>query len=92
MLPIRVFVAMFLVCGPAFATTYYVDFARGSDANAGRSQATAWKSLAKISAAEFQPGDRVLLHAGSVWNEQLQPRSSGAPNAPIVPVQWKPRT
>lgn len=69
---------------PAGATTWYVDSARGNDANSGATSSAPWKSLAKISVTEFHPGDRILLHAGSVWNEQLKPQSSGAPDAPIV--------
>ena len=84
MLAPRIVASVVLACAPGLAATYYVDSGHGSDANAGRSQTTAWKSLSKISATGFKPGDRILLHAGSVWNEQLKPQSSGAPNAPIV--------
>jgi hypothetical protein len=73
-----------LMCTPAPAATYYVDSAQGSDANPGTTQSAPWKSLAKISAIQFKTGDRILLHAGSVWNEQLKLQSSGAPNAPIL--------
>lgn len=75
---------LLLVCGLASGTTYYVDSARGNDSNAGTAESAPWKSLSKISATEFKPGDRILLRAGSVWNEQLKPQSSGAPNSPIV--------
>src|SRR6185312_10685567 len=84
MAPTRLFAALLLASAPALATNYYVDSLHGNDANSGAAQTTPWKSLAKISATEFKPGDHIFLHSGSVWNEQLKPRSSGAPNAPIV--------
>jgi hypothetical protein len=69
---------------PVFATTYYVDAAQGSDADSGASAAAPWKSLGRIAATDFQPGDHILLRGGSVWHEQLKPHSSGAAGAPIV--------
>lgn len=66
-------------------TTYYVDSEGGDDASDGLSAATAWKSLTKVSAATFQPGDRILLKAGSEWTgEQLHPLGSGAEGSPIT--------
>lgn len=51
-------------------TTYYVDSAAGDDALPGTSAETAWKSLANVNATVFQPGDRILLKAGSTWTAQ----------------------
>lgn len=51
-------------------TTYYVDSAGGADAADGRSPETAWKTLANVNAAEFGPGDRILLKAGSSWSAE----------------------
>ncbi|MGN8027457.1 carboxypeptidase regulatory-like domain-containing protein [Microbacterium sp. 22242] len=47
--------------------SYYVDSVAGDDAAAGDAPGSAWKSLAKVNATTFQPGDRILLKAGSVW-------------------------
>ncbi|MFV0342415.1 MAG: fibronectin type III domain-containing protein [Anaerocolumna sp.] len=62
-------------------TIYYVDSAEGSDSNDGRSEATPWKTLNKINEAGglgvFNPGDSILLKAGSVWNERLTVNFSG---------------
>ncbi|MDP9140712.1 MAG: right-handed parallel beta-helix repeat-containing protein [Pseudomonadota bacterium] len=71
---------------PAFAanTTYYVDATGGSDSNAGTSQAAAWKTLAKVNAATFSAGDKILLRAGQQWVEQLKPRGSGVSGNPIT--------
>ena len=69
---------------PAGAATFYVDSAHGNDTNPGTAIATPWKTLAKVSATEFKPGDRILLRSGAVWHEQLAPRGSGSATAPIV--------
>ncbi|WP_345713332.1 carboxypeptidase regulatory-like domain-containing protein, partial [Kineococcus glutinatus] len=50
--------------------TYHVDSAGGSDSADGRSPATAWRSLAKVNATTFAPGDRILLKAGSSWSAE----------------------
>lgn len=76
--------ALLLLAVPGKAATYYVDSAAGSDANPGTTETAPWKTLAKISATDFQPGAHILLHSGSVWHEQLRPHSSGAASAPIV--------
>src|ERR1017187_9453749 len=49
------------------AATYYVDFAKGADANPGTAERAPWKTLEKVNASRFQPGDRILLKSGSVW-------------------------
>jgi parallel beta-helix repeat protein len=51
-------------------TTYFVDSAGGDDALAGTSAESAWKSFAKVNATVFQPGDRILLKAGSTWTAE----------------------
>ncbi len=66
------------------AASYYVDSAHGSDRNAGISAAQPWQTLGKVNHVSFQPGDRILLHRGSHWREQLAPHSSGTNEHPIV--------
>lgn len=68
--------------GSAVAGTFYVSPA-GSDGNSGTSEATPWRTLARVDAAHLQPGDTVLLQGGEVWKESLQPESSGTASAPI---------
>ncbi|GAA2540348.1 hypothetical protein GCM10010435_04710 [Winogradskya consettensis] len=64
---------------------YYIDAALGSDRAAGTSPKNAWKTLGKASATTFKPGDRILLKAGSQWNnEQLWPKGSGTTRQPIT--------
>ncbi len=84
------------VPGAAAGTTYYVDATGGSDGAAGTSPSAAWKTLGKVNAQTFGPGDSVLLRSGGVWTGQyLDLHGSGAAGAPIVLGQYgtgaKPR-
>lgn len=64
-------------------TTYYVD-PNGNDNNSGTSSSAAWKTVDKVSATTFGPGDRILFKSGGVWTGGLQLKGSGAPGALIV--------
>ncbi|MBQ7303103.1 MAG: right-handed parallel beta-helix repeat-containing protein [Clostridia bacterium] len=44
--------------------TFYVDYKSGNDNNDGTSEATAWKSLGKVSSHYYQPGDKILFKSG----------------------------
>ncbi|MBN1308518.1 MAG: right-handed parallel beta-helix repeat-containing protein [Chitinispirillaceae bacterium] len=68
----------------AAGATYYVDSENGNDAANGSTESTAWKSLAKVNAATFDPGSRILFKAGGRWTGQLSPKGSGAGGSPIV--------
>ena len=64
---------------------YYVDATRGRDTAAGTSPSTAWKTLTKVNATTFAPGDRILLKAGEQWqDQQLWPKGSGSAGKPIT--------
>lgn len=63
---------------------YFVDAHSGDDWNSGHSAATAWRTLRRVSAHRFGPGDRILLRSGCSWRGQLHPKGSGAPDRPIV--------
>ncbi|MBE7560336.1 right-handed parallel beta-helix repeat-containing protein [bacterium] len=54
-----------------WGATYYVDDAGGNDAAGGLSPSTAWKSIARVHAGSYQPGDFVLFRRGGVWREEL---------------------
>ncbi|MBI3854506.1 MAG: hypothetical protein HY293_02315 [Planctomycetes bacterium] len=56
----------------------------GNDANDGRSPAKAWKTVAKVNATVFAPGDQILFARGGEWRESLKASSSGATGKPIV--------
>ena len=82
----RIFFCAFLivlVCPPLWSVTYYVDSSGGDDHNNGTSMNSAWRTIAKINASKFSPGDILLLRRGSVWHEQLNFPSSGTAEAPI---------
>jgi hypothetical protein len=66
------------------ATTYYVSDNSGNDNNNGTSTATPWKTLAKVSSTNFNPGDIILFKAGETWVGQLVITSSGTSGAPVV--------
>jgi len=44
---------------------------------------TAWRTLAKVAATTFSPGDSVLLKRGTRCAGQLSPKGSGEPGRPI---------
>ncbi len=64
-------------------TVYYLDGSNGSDSQDGTSPETAWKSLEKVNATCFLPGDQILLKSGCIWNGQLWPKGDGAEGKPI---------
>jgi hypothetical protein len=66
------------------STTYYVDSRNGDDGRVGTTPEAAWKTLAKVNATTFHPGDRILLKSSSVWQGQLWPKGSGAEGRPIT--------
>src|SRR5689334_24422035 len=66
------------------AAVYYVDPQAGNDQNSGTAITAPWKTLARIAAADFPSGDRILLKSGSVFREPLRPHNSGVPGQPIV--------
>ena len=51
----------FLIISDAWSATYYVDATNGNDASNGLSEATPWKTVAKVNASSFNPGDQILL-------------------------------
>ncbi|MBY5457803.1 right-handed parallel beta-helix repeat-containing protein [Rhizobium beringeri] len=63
---------------------YYVNPAIGSNGNSGTSEDTPFASFWAVENLKLQPGDSVLLAAGSVFNDQLDLKYSGTVNAPIT--------
>ena len=76
--------SVLVMSSPCWATTYYVDATNGNDSNTGASEALPWKTIAKVNASNFQPGDFILFKRGEIWREQLNVPSSGAPGNPIT--------
>jgi len=71
-------------CADVPSNIYYVDSRAGDDSNVGTSPASAWKSLEKVNARTFLPGERILLKSSSMWNGQLWPKGSGVEGRPIT--------
>ncbi|GLX66996.1 hypothetical protein MU1_13400 [Paenibacillus glycanilyticus] len=80
--------SMYIGDGPIEAAgsgnTYYVDNIGGDDNLGGTSTQTAWKTLTKVNATTFQPGDTILFKAGGSWSGKLYPKGSGANGNPII--------
>ena len=74
----------FLIISDAWSATNYVDATNGNDGNNGFSMSSAWKTIAKVSASNFNPGGQILFKQAEVWREQLVPPSSRAPGATII--------
>ncbi|UYZ64450.1 right-handed parallel beta-helix repeat-containing protein [Hymenobacter weizhouensis] len=70
--------------GPA-GTTYFVS-PGGNDASAGTSPAQAWRSIGKVNAVDFRPGDRILLEGGQTFagNLYFDAADSSTAARPIV--------
>jgi hypothetical protein len=75
---------IFVISSSVFPATYYVDATHGRDSNNSTSEATAWKTIAKVTASRFNPGDQILFKRGDIRSKQLQVGSSGAEGRPIT--------
>ena len=78
-----IFLGLFFFAGNASATTYYVDYASGSDANSGTSNTAPWMHVpgmqgcsAVCAATAPKPADSFILKGGVTW-----------PNASF-PILW----
>jgi hypothetical protein len=71
------------LCSGLQGADYHVD-PKGDDAHDGLSTRTAWRTLAKVNATPFMPGDRILFARGGAWHEALNASSSGTAEHPIV--------
>lgn len=77
------FLTLLVVCLPLRAARYYLDATSGNDARSGLSPAQTWRSLERVNATVFQPGDEILLKRGERWQGTLEPQGSGTPEQPI---------
>ncbi|MCB0561021.1 MAG: right-handed parallel beta-helix repeat-containing protein [Lewinellaceae bacterium] len=82
---------LLLFCTHSTGATYYVDSQNGSDHYDGRfatyqnGEKGPWKTLSKVNATRFSPGDKVLFKRGSVWTDgPLEPLNGGAPGGVIT--------
>lgn len=91
----RPLTALFLLgiaTGASAQTTYYVDAVGGDDNNKTgtfpapnmQSADGPWRSISKVNAGTFLPGDSIRFKCGGVWREQLVISASGNVGAPIT--------
>ena len=64
-------------------STYHVS-PQGNDGHDGKSPATPWRTVARVNAHAFEPGDQIRFERDGEWRESLVASSSGAPGRPIV--------
>jgi len=69
---------------PLLAANYYVDATSGKDSNGGMSPSAPWRTIAKVNASSFSPGDSIHFRCGAVWREQLNIMVSGSSDNPIT--------
>lgn len=67
-------IACTLFACSSFATTYYVDYSAGNDANNGTSKSTPWQNApgmqtcsGKCKSTTINPGDSIILRGGVTW-------------------------
>jgi len=68
----------------ASGETYYINSIDGNDSNNGTSQATAWKTIAKVNLLSFSPGDSILFNADNIFSGELDIKNSGSPGKPVT--------
>jgi hypothetical protein len=79
---LRVAAVLILAATPCAAEVFYVRQTVGDDARDGRSPATAWRSVTKLSAA-MHAGDTAYVGPG-LYREQIDVQDDGRPDARIV--------
>jgi hypothetical protein len=62
---------------------YYVDSVSGNDNNSG-AQNSPWKTIGKVSAASFQPGDTIYFKRGTSYSGCVTINGDGTANDPIT--------
>ena len=66
------------------AATYHVDGEQGDDGRDGLSPRSARRTLGKVNATTFAPGDKIVLKSGRFWTGQVWPEGSGEESGPIM--------
>jgi hypothetical protein len=63
--------------GLAQNVSYFVDNISGNDNYNGKSNKTAWRTLAKLNSLIFQAGDRIFLKRGQSFDGYVHLKGSG---------------
>lgn len=79
-----IILALLYLTLPVYSAVYYVDFNAGNDSDNGLSESSPWKTLSKVNAFAFSPGDQVLFKRDVKWRGALAPISSGTGSLPIT--------
>ncbi|GBG59030.1 hypothetical protein CBR_g24377 [Chara braunii] len=78
--------------GDVAARSFYFSSARGKDnrdIRAAQSPFTPWRSLAKASAVNLGPGDKIVLCRGDAWyHETLKVTGKGTPQSPAMVTSY----
>lgn len=82
-IPLRVSLLLAATITVALAADYHLA-ANGDDAHDGRSQASAWRSLARIPVGDLRPGDRIVLRSGDRFSGTLALTRGGDPQQPVT--------
>lgn len=67
-----------------YGTTYYLDSNIGKTGGDGLTPESAFDSLEDVNSMTFQPGDQILIKAGTQYTGTLWPKGSGSEGYPIV--------
>jgi len=68
----------------AGGATYYIDAQSGKNDWNGTTPDRAWRDFSNVNAMTLQPGDKVLLRRGCVWNQLLLIKGQGNAQRRIV--------
>lgn len=78
------FLSLLAYSPPTSGSVYFVDSMHGSDKNTGTTADKALRSISKVNALAFLPGDTICFARGGQWVGQLNIRHSGAKDKPIT--------
>ncbi len=67
-----------------YVPTYFVDATNGDDGYTGTTEDRAWKTLAKVGAMSFSPGDVIAFKRGETFPGSLWVSDSGTSGNPIT--------
>ena len=83
-LTVPLLIAALILPGAGLCGADYHVAPGGDDAHDGLSPATAWRSVGKVNATAFLPGDRILFARSGAWHEALTASTSGGDGKPII--------
>ena len=75
---------LLIAINAAGGATYYIDAQSGKNDWNGTTPDRAWRDFSNVNAMTLQPGDKVLLRRGCVWNQLLLIKGQGNAQRRIV--------